>query len=189
MDEKQLTSLARAFREGDMRGFERIVNTMNRPLIAMAYRYTGEWESARDLSQETFLAVYEKIDAYDPARPFSSWLFAIHRNGCLSYIRRAAFRYEVPTAEFDTRPGTGAAATDTADPPSDFERREFGRRLREAMSCLSPQQLIVFTRIDLEQNDQAEAARALGMNPATLRVTLHNARKRLAAHLRKMETE
>ncbi len=203
MEEKQLTSLARAFGEGDMDSFKHIVDVMSRPLIAMAYRYTREWESARDLCQDTWLTVYEKISQYDPRRPFSNWLFTIHRNGCLSFIRRAAFRREVPAIDADILPGgcaeasarsqspanAGAAvrAADRSDPLAAFEQREFGRRLREAMSCLSPRQLVVFTRVDIEQIGQSEAARALGMNPATLRTTLHNARRRLAARLRKME--
>ena len=101
MDDEQLTSLAREFRKGDMRAFERIVNAMSRPLIAMAHRYTDEWESARDLTQETFLTVFEKIDMYDPSRAFPAWILTIHRNGCLSYIRRGAFRCEAPSENIE----------------------------------------------------------------------------------------
>ncbi len=205
MEEKQLTSLARTFREGDMDSFKRIVNAMSRPLIAMAYRYTLEWESARDLCQDTWLTVYEKISRYDPERPFSKWLFAIHRNGCLSFIRWSAFRREVSVIDADITPGGGAEASaraqaaaragaavraaDCSDPLAELERREFGQRLREAMGCLSERQLVVFTRVDIEQVAQAEAARTLDMNPATLRTTLHNARRRLAARLRKTGAE
>ena len=35
-------------------------------------------------------------------------------------------------------------------------------------------------RVDLEQGDQGEVARDLGMQPTTLRTTLHFARQRLA---------
>lgn len=188
-----------------MDSFKRIVNAMSRPLIAMAYRYTRDWESARDLCQDTWLTVYEKISQYEPERPFSIWLFTIHRNGCLSFIRRAAFRREVPSIDADIQTGgcdeasarsqvaaqaqAAVRAGGCSDPLASFERREFSRRLREAISCLTERQFVVFTRVDIEQIGQAETARALGMNPATLRTTLHNARKRLAARLRKMEAE
>ncbi len=183
MEDSTLTSLAREFREGSMQSFKRIVDAMTRSLIAFAYRYTRDWESARDLCQDTWLKVYEKISAYDPARSFSNWLFTIHRNGCLSYIRRASFRREVP--EDSVNPERGGAETRFSDPYDKIEKQEFTRRLAEAMNHLSERQLLVFTRVDIEQRNQEEAARELGMNAATLRTTLHFARKRLAGLLKK----
>jgi RNA polymerase sigma factor (sigma-70 family) len=59
-------------------------------------------------------------------------------------------------------------------------------RLLEAMADLSESQRQVFARVDLEQMGQLEAAQALGIKPATLRTTLHFARKKLAETLRRM---
>lgn len=187
MEEQALNVLARRFRDSDMRSFKKIVDSLTESLMALAYRYTRDWESARDLCQDTWLRVYEKIGAYDPARPFSTWLYTIHRNGCLSYIRRASFQREVPAGGAVPEPGTGAA--DCPDPHREIEKREFARRLREAMKDLTDRQLEVFTRVDIEQQDRDAAARELGMNAATLRTTLHFARRRLAERLRKMESD
>lgn len=166
-----------------MQSFKRIVDAMTRSLIAFAYRYTRDWESARDLCQDTWLKVYEKISAYDPARSFSSWLFTIHRNRCLSYIRRAAFHREVP--EDFANPELGVSETHFSNPHDEIEKEEFTRHLAEAMNNLSERQLLVFTRVDIEQRNQEEAARELGMNATTLRTTLHFARRRLAGLLKK----
>jgi DNA-directed RNA polymerase specialized sigma24 family protein len=68
-------------------------------------------------------------------------------------------------------------------------QREFGSRLRKAMLALTENQRTVFASVDLEQIDQREAAEKLSMNFVTLRTTLHNARKRLATLLRKMEEQ
>jgi DNA-directed RNA polymerase specialized sigma24 family protein len=55
------------------------------------------------------------------------------------------------------------------------------------MGQLSESQRQVFLRVDLEQGDQKEVAKALGIRFGTLRATLHYARKRLATILRQME--
>ena len=73
------------------------------------------------------------------------------------------------------------------DPGREVERREFHERLLVALAELSESQRQVFLRVDLEQSDQREVARALGIKAGTLRATLHYARKRLAATLRQME--
>ncbi|UCC71093.1 MAG: RNA polymerase sigma factor [Gemmatimonadota bacterium] len=185
MEERELTALAGAFQQGDTDAFKRLVDALTRPLVAMAYRYTGDWEWARDLTQETWVRVHDRIRRYDPVRSFRAWVFTIHRNACLSHLRRAWVKHE-------TTPGEGAigelgAVFHTVDPLDDLERREFHQRLLVALGQLSESQRQVFVQVDLEEGDQKEVAQALGIKHTTLRATLHFARRRLAAALREME--
>jgi len=185
MSDMVIDRLARAFRAGDEDSFRFIVESLTRPLIAMAYRYTKDWESARDLTQDTWIRVYERIDRFDPGRPFKNWLMTVHRNGCLNHIRSASVRLEV----------TGVDMPEAANPTTDYganpsrrvEQVEFMQRLHSVMERLSERERTVFSLVDIEHNGQAEAAEILGINPATLRTTLHYARKKLANILRKME--
>ncbi|NIM52834.1 MAG: sigma-70 family RNA polymerase sigma factor [Gemmatimonadales bacterium] len=185
MDDRELTALAAAFQRGDEGSFKLLVDALTRTLIAMAYRYIGDWEWARDLTQETWIRVYDRIRRYDPARSFRAWVLAVHRNGCLSHLRRAWVRQE-------TTPGDEVIkelpiAHHGRNPEEDLERSEFHRRLLVALGELSESQRLVFVRVDLEQEDQKEVAQDLGIKPATLRATLHFARKRLASVLRQSE--
>ncbi|MFG1691478.1 RNA polymerase sigma factor [Gemmatimonadota bacterium] len=184
VDEGELRALAVAFQRGDQRSFRVLVDTLSRTLLAAGYRHTGDWEWARDLTQETWIKVYDRIGQYDPERRFSSWLHTIHRNHCMDHLRRPWVRREMTPGD-DTVSRLAGAATD--DPGREVERREFHERLLVALRELSESQRQVFLRVDLEQNDQKEVARALGIKAGTLRATLHYARKRLAAALRQME--
>jgi len=185
VDEIALTELAVASRDGDQRTFRRLVEMATRTLIALAYRYTKDWETARDLTQDTWIKVHRSLSTYDPRRPFGGWLYTIHRNTCLSYVRSAAVRHETATApeELDER----ASSTGDAGLEIRVERSQFLTRLNLALQELSTSQRQVFTKIHMEQFTQREAAEALGMSFGTLRTTLHFARKRLAGILRNME--
>ena len=185
MEDREYSALAVALRGGDQGSFRQLVDSLTRPLLAMAYRYTGDWEWARDLTQETWVKVYRRIQDYDPSKSFRAWLFAIHRHGCLDHLRRAWVRYESATGEDSLRELAGISQA--GNPHQDLERREFRRFLAIALTGLSESQRQVFVRVDLEQGDQQEVARSLGMKPTTLRATLHFARRRLAAALRSME--
>jgi len=77
--------------------------------------------------------------------------------------------------------------TDQRDPLADMERRDLHRRLLLALGALSESQRQGFVRVDLEGEDQQAVARALGVKHATVRATLHFARKRLAGLLREVE--
>jgi len=184
LDERDLRALATAVKEGDEGSFRVLVDSLSRTLMAMAYRFTGDWEWARDLTQESWVKVHQQISRWDPDRSFSAWLYAIHRNGCLDHLRRGWVRYEsTPGDEVISR----LSGADPHDPAEDLERREFHERLVAALGHLSESQRQVFLRVDLEQGDQKAVARSLGIKAGTLRTTLHFARRRVAIVLREME--
>jgi RNA polymerase sigma-70 factor (ECF subfamily) len=181
MNDESLDRLAGALQNGDAESFKSLVELLTRRLIAMAYRYTDDWESARDITQDTWLKVFENIDRYNRGKPFRNWLLVIHRNGCISHLRKRVRRIDAPLGE-----GPILRAADADPGPSELmERKQFGDRVRRAITKLSKKQQLVLTIVDIEQTDQEEAARSLGMKPVTLRTTLHHARRRLAVMLRK----
>src|SRR5258707_13158080 len=51
-------------------------------------RFVRDRELARDLSQETFLRVYERLDQFDPSRRFGPWLFRIGVNLAPDHLRK-----------------------------------------------------------------------------------------------------
>jgi RNA polymerase sigma-70 factor (ECF subfamily) len=184
LDERELKALAEAVRDGDQESFRVLVDSLSRTLIAMAFRYTRDWEWARDLTQETWIKVHQNLNRWNPDRSFTAWLHAIHRNGCIDHSRRSWVRREsVPGNEVVVRL-TGAAP---GGPEEDLEREELHRQLLKATEGLSESQRQVFLRVDLERGDQNTVAAALGIKSSTLRATLHFARKRVATVLREME--
>jgi len=185
LDDSDLKALASAVQEGDQQSFRILVDSLSRTLMAMAYRFTGDWEWARDLTQESWIKVHERIHQWDPERSFSAWLHAIHRNGCLDHLRRGWVRRETTPGDEVLSRMRGRAPE---NPEADLERREFHDRILAAMDRLTESQRQVFLRVDLEQGDQRSVARALGIRANTLRATLHFARKRIAQALTEMET-
>lgn len=184
MDEDRIRSLAKAVQDGDEDSFCLVVEFFTRPLMAMAYRYSGDWDWSRDLTQETWIKVHQRIDQWDPGRSFTSWIYAIHRNGCIDFLRKGWVRLETtPGDEIVTRESGSAEG----GPDQELERREFHALLKQAVGRLSETQRQVFLRVDLEQGDQRSVAETLGIKFGTLRTTLHFARKRLATILRELE--
>jgi RNA polymerase sigma-70 factor (ECF subfamily) len=179
------TELAAAAQRGDQGCFRKLVESATRTLIALAYRYTRDWETARDLTQETWIKVHRAFHRYDPGRPFQGWLYAIHRNTCLSHLRTAAVRREVATPPDELAAVLPSAGTEPAGARA--ERHEFRQRLDDALSQLSESQRNVVSKVLIDQIPQREAAQLLGMGFTTLRTTLHFARRRLATILRNLE--
>ncbi|UCF19683.1 MAG: sigma-70 family RNA polymerase sigma factor [Gemmatimonadota bacterium] len=184
VNDREISALALAFQRGDQGSLKKLVAILTRPLLARAYRYTGDWDWARDLTQETWVKVNDRIQRYDPSKSFRAWLFTVHRNGCLDHLRRSWLRREV-SADVDAIDRM-PAPLGSGNPEIELERGEFHRRLVEALSTLSESQRLIFVRVAMEQEEQLEVARDLGISPTTVRTTLHFARRKLAQKLRSM---
>lgn len=186
MDERELIALAMAAQRGDEGAFRTLVESLSRTLMAMAYRYTRDWEWARDLTQESWIRVHGNLRRYDPSRSFTAWLFTLHRNGCRDHLRRPWVSRERTIGDEMIQEAGGPA---TRDPADELERKEFHERILAASCRLSESQREVFLRVDVEQGDQKDVAEALGIRFGTLRTTLHFARKKVAALLRERARE
>ncbi|HRT67597.1 MAG TPA: RNA polymerase sigma factor, partial [Bacteroidota bacterium] len=45
-------------------------------------------EDAKDLTQETFIKIYNNLASYNPIYPFSSWILKISSNTCIDFLRK-----------------------------------------------------------------------------------------------------
>lgn len=77
-----------AARQGDRDAFGRLVEAYQGPVYNLTYRMLGEPREAEDAAQETFLRAYRKLDSYDPAHKFSTWLLSIASHHCIDRLRR-----------------------------------------------------------------------------------------------------
>ncbi len=183
MSEQATDKLARQAARGDRMAFRRLVESEARRLLTVAFRYCGDWDTAADLCQDTWIQVHARFDDYDPARPVRPWLNTLHRRTCLQYLRRASVRREqaTPIDRLDR------FADPDPDPLKRMTADDFMEHVRRGVAALPQRQQAVFAAVDLEQDDPASVAARLGMSWTTLRTTLHFARKRLAESLRRLE--
>src|SRR3954468_8965880 len=85
LGDARLVELARV---GDDQAFAALVVRYERKLIRVLARLVRDEELARDLAQETFWKVYNRLDHFDTARRFGPWLFRNGVNLGLDQLRR-----------------------------------------------------------------------------------------------------
>src|SRR5437016_12337374 len=79
--------LVEEVRRGDHSAFEPLVRRYENRLMGVLMRFVRARDLARDLAQQTFLRVYERLDHFDPSRRFRPWLFRIGRRLALDHWR------------------------------------------------------------------------------------------------------
>ena len=83
LGEANEADLVAAARRGDEDAFERLAAAYRRPLHAHCYRMLGSLQDAEDALQETMLAAWRGIAAFEGRSSLRSWLYRIATNACL----------------------------------------------------------------------------------------------------------
>lgn len=170
---------------GDETALAALMSRYERPLYAFLVRHVGAGADADDLFQETWIRVARHAGRYDPARPFTTWLFQIAVNLCRDRARRRAARPEEVHADPAGDAGTVAAGD---DPEQSFVRAERAADVRTALAALpDAQREVVLLRYHHELSEEEVAAIA-GIPRGTVKSRLHAALKRLRALLQANES-
>src|SRR5512135_1094011 len=112
-DEVGDARLVERARGGDDGAFAALVTRYERKLIRVLVRLVRDEELARDLAQETFWKVDNRLDRFDTARRFGPWLFRVGVNLGLDQLRR---REGPPAASIDRPTGEEHRAYELSDP-------------------------------------------------------------------------
>ena len=169
--------LVEEVRRGDHGAFEQLVRRYENRLMAVLLRFVRDRETARDMSQETFLRVYERLDQFDPSRRFGPWLFRIGVNLVLDYLRKRKRRVW-PSLFSDSRVEKGPDP-EVADPREALDLEQEVRRVLEAIP--EKYRTVLILR-DLENFSTSEIAAILHRKEATIRWRLAEARMRFQEH-------
>src|SRR4051812_23246788 len=99
-------ALVRQAQAGDEQAFGTLVERNRRAVYRAAYAALGSAEDAEDVAQETFVAVYQKLQGFRGESAFRTWLLAIAWRRALDR-RRGVARGVRLTVRHDRADGEG----------------------------------------------------------------------------------
>ena len=92
------TDLIGRARAGDGDAFRELTEPHRRELQVHCYRMLGSLQDAEDALQETLLAAWQGLEAFEGRASVRTWLYRIATNRCLNALRSASRR---PAKEWD----------------------------------------------------------------------------------------
>jgi RNA polymerase sigma-70 factor (ECF subfamily) len=162
-------------RGGEADAFRRLYEAHVDRVYRLAFRMCGEDEMARDMTQETFIRVHQRLDQFRGDSAFTTWLHAIAVSVTLNGLRKRK-RIRSRETELDESIPRAAPAPARAEP-------DLRDRLRGAIDALPEIYRSVFVMHDLEGYNHREIATALDVAEGTSKARLSRARSRLRAAL------
>lgn len=147
--------------------------SMRQRLLAMAERITGNRDEAADAVQDAFCRLWSHRDKIDTAQAAAGLSVTTVHNVSIDVVRRRAAR---PTVAVDEA-RDAIAACDSAPPP---DRTEAYRQVAAIVEHeLTPTQRDVVRLREYQGLSFEEVGERLNMQPATVRVQLSRARKKI----------
>src|ERR671917_1637558 len=90
------TDLISRARAGDGEAFRELTEPYRRELQVHCYRMLGSLQDAEDLLQDTLLAAWQGLGAFEGRASIRTWLYRIATNRCLNALRSATRRSATP---------------------------------------------------------------------------------------------
>ena len=175
--------IARA-QSGEMVAFEQLVSRYERRVLSIANLYSRDSEEAKDIYQEAFLRVYRGLAGFRGDSQFSTWLYRVVTNVCLSYRRKHGKQAHL-SLEQDPA-GQAALATQAAEgtPETAYRDREIADRVESALATLPEKQRLVFVLRHYRYLKLKEIADLMNCAEGTVKRYLFEATRKLREQLR-----
>jgi RNA polymerase sigma-70 factor (ECF subfamily) len=109
-------------KRGDMGAFEQLVFRYDKQVLTIAARHVQSSEDAKDIYQEVFLRVYRSLPKFQLRSQFSTWLFRITTNVCLTHRSRRK-RHIHTSLSHESDDEHGGTLSEAITEPSGADRR------------------------------------------------------------------
>ncbi len=184
-----------ALKDGDISALDKLVDLHKDYVYTLALRIVKTRELADEVTQDVFVKVYQKIDAFRAGSKFSTWLYTIVYRTALNYLeqhgnRLARFEslegYEQNHNYSDRGEGQHIAHADRSfyqASDGHTEERDLQNILWKAIDALPYLEGIMITLFYLQQFTLKEIAEVTQFPVNTVKTHVHRGRKRLKEQL------
>lgn len=172
----QETAWLMAAKEGDRQAFSRLVDAYSRPVYNLTYRMLGNPQEAEDAAQETFLRAWSRLEQYDAAHKFSTWVFSIANHYCIDRLRKR----RTVQVSIDDNPVLQNLEGDAPAPDASALRNEHMREVQALMGQLEPEYRTPLVLRYWEDLSYEEIAATLEITVPAVKSRLFRARQRMA---------
>lgn len=166
--------LVRAAQAGDEKAFEELVRRHQLAAYRLSLRMLASRQDAEDAAQEALVQVWRALGSFRGQSSFSTWLYRIVANRCLTVLRAGRPQHTLDEEQPDPAPG----------PPERAEAHDRFHALKTGILELSHQQRAALVLREFEGLSYAEIGEVLELSEAAVKGRLHRARLDLARRMR-----
>ena len=174
MQEQQDADIIHRVLQGDRSAYALLVDRYRHLVYTLALRMLSNAEDAEEAAQDVFIKAFHALRSYNGNGKFSTWLYTITRNTCISRSRSGK-QPVLPQEEEKLARLAGH------DETHNLQQEQAGRKkiLAQAIDMLAADEAEIITLYYIQEQTVDELCRILGLGSSNVKVKLYRARKKL----------
>ena len=171
--------LIRNILAGDENAFVSLVEKYQKQVHALAWRKIGDFHIAEEITQDTFLKVYQKLPTLRNPHHFSGWLYVIANRQCLAWLRKKRIETQSlddTDSEWIEEDSYSRYVTEEHAKVTTETQQEIVKKL---LAKLKESERTVLTLHYFAEMTVEEISRFLGVSTSAIKLRLYRARQRL----------
>ena len=161
---------------GDQQAYATLVSRYQSYVFTLTLRFTKNREDAEEISQDIFVKAYRALADFKGTSKFSTWLYTIVNNTCITFLRKKRLQVHSLDNEgvFEV-----ADSLDSGFRANLVEQKSKVAMVNNAINLLNADDAEIITLFYKSEQSLEEIAQILHLETNTAKVRLHRARTRL----------
>ncbi len=164
-----------AVKKGNIQAFSFLVEKYQKMVYTLALKLMKKAEEAEEMAQDTFVKAFQKIDSYEGKSKFSTWLYSITYNACVSELRKRRIDFK----SLDDRQISDDDEQKMHDYYRETRKEDQEKYLNLALEKLPEDDQVLVTLYYFENQSMDEISVITGLSVSNIKVKIHRARKRM----------
>ena len=167
----QEDKLINDIKAGDHRSYSLIINRYKDMVFTLCIRLVKNPMNAEELTQDSFLKAFRSINSYRSESKFSTWLYRIAYNTCISSLRKnGEVESEIDERSLASSENLGLKKMETDDRDA---------QLTTLLSQLKSEEQLMVQLFYLEEQSIKEIEVITGLSESNIKVKLHRVKQKL----------
>ncbi|MET3019928.1 RNA polymerase sigma factor [Flavobacterium hydatis] len=165
---------------GETNMFAVLVDRYKDLIFTLAIKMVKNREIAEEVSQDTFIKIFNSLNKFKGDSKFSTWIYKIAYNTCLDYLKKN--KKEENHVVIDELKGHLIKTTDNA--LSDLEDQERKQDIQNCLNLLPSEESFLLTLFYFEDQNLNEIGKIMDISANNVKIKLFRSRKKLAVILK-----
>lgn len=174
MDVQEVKYCIKRVKDGDKDAFGALVDAHKDMVYTVSLRMLTSEADAEEAAQDVFVKAFRSIGSFQAKAKFSTWLYRITYNHCISVIRKKVKMIDlvddIPEGEVDEGEMNGLES---------ISAEERSKYLKLAIESLAETDAVVVTLFYYDELSLEEIAEVTGLSSSNIRIKLHRSRKKM----------
>lgn len=171
------SEIIRDILKGDKELYIYLVNKYKNIVYSVVYKIIGNYHTAEDITQETFISAYMKLDKLRDGDKFIQWICASARNKSYNYLSRSKY------LRLETELSDEISEKWSVSPEQSLFKQEQNTNIAKAFDNLTPKLKKTAVLYFINKYSQKKIAQILDISENLVKSRIHDAREYLKKEL------